>query len=103
MEAMGGSVALANTEAKKVKFFGPEMGDRVFLHPSSFNFTTPSFPSPFMVYLHKMKTDKTYLMDSAMYVLSHNYSLYLYYYLNILSLSFFSIQGVSSSVIFQFW
>ena len=90
-------MALANTEAKKVKFFGREMGDRVFLHPSSFNFVTPSFPSPFMVYLHKMKTDKTYLMDSAMYFFS--FSLFFFF----LFLFFSSFFFVSSLIVFSFF
>ena len=86
MDTVGGSVMLANTEAKKVRFFDREVR-RVFLHPSSFNFVTPSFPSPFLVFLRKMQTDKTYLMDSAMFFFFLPHAFF-YLFLTLFFLSF---------------
>lgn len=58
-------MALPNTEAKKVRVF-TEANERVFVHPASVNFAVTSFPSPFLLFLHKFQTNKTYILDSGM-------------------------------------
>ena len=36
-------------------------GERVFIHPSSVNFTENNFDPPFMAFFEKAKTSKTYI------------------------------------------
>lgn len=52
-------------DPSKLKFY-TELDGRVFLHPSSINFKTRSYASPWLVYLEKRQTSKTFLFDSSM-------------------------------------
>ncbi|KAJ3299616.1 ATPdependent RNA helicase [Borealophlyctis nickersoniae] len=40
-------------------------GEQVFVHPSSVNWKTSSYPSPFLVYHEKVRTSKVYIRDST--------------------------------------
>ncbi|KAL1506304.1 hypothetical protein ABEB36_005693 [Hypothenemus hampei] len=51
-------------EAKDIKFATPK--EMVFMHRSSVNFTVNSFPSPYMVYLEKVRTSKVFFRDCTM-------------------------------------
>ena len=50
-----------DNDAKDFKFLTSK--ETVFLHPSSVNFTVKNFPSPYLVYQEKVKTNKVYFRD----------------------------------------
>eukprot|EP00455_Lapot_gusevi_P006024 TRINITY_DN12576_c0_g1_i2.p1 TRINITY_DN12576_c0_g1~~TRINITY_DN12576_c0_g1_i2.p1 ORF type:complete len:353 (+),score=89.35 TRINITY_DN12576_c0_g1_i2:57-1115(+) len=52
-------------DPKHIQFFTQDDG-RVFLHPSSINFSTNSYESPWIAYLTKVKTNKVYIRDCSM-------------------------------------
>ncbi|XP_023013378.1 putative ATP-dependent RNA helicase DHX57 [Leptinotarsa decemlineata] len=51
-------------EAKDMKFTTAQ--ERVFMHPSSINYTVRHFPSPYMVYQEKVQTSKVFFRDCTM-------------------------------------
>jgi ATP-dependent RNA helicase DHX57 len=59
-------VVAVDREAKEFRFYLREENRRVFLHPSSVNFRQNRFPSPFLVYLQMMETQKLYVYDTTM-------------------------------------
>jgi ATP-dependent RNA helicase DHX57 len=64
VEQVAGAVAQAPT-AKQLKMFTQADG-RVFLHPSSVNFTDADFVSPWLVFHQKQATSKVFIRDSSM-------------------------------------
>jgi len=50
--------------AKAVKFYTKE--NRIFLHPSSFNYEQVGYESVWMVYLKMVETSKLFVYDSTM-------------------------------------
>ena len=63
-ETVGGAMA-KNALAKEFKFFTDPDG-RVFLHPSSVNFTENDWIAPWLVYHNKQATSKVFIRDSTM-------------------------------------
>eukprot|EP01006_Ploeotia_vitrea_P001530 TRINITY_DN105025_c0_g1_i1.p2 TRINITY_DN105025_c0_g1~~TRINITY_DN105025_c0_g1_i1.p2 ORF type:complete len:317 (+),score=190.98 TRINITY_DN105025_c0_g1_i1:24-953(+) len=53
-------------EAKQLKFFTKGDPGRVFLHPSSVNFTNNVYRTPYLVYLKMMATSRVYVFDCSM-------------------------------------
>ena len=49
-----------------MKLFTASGHRRVFVHPSSVNFTAPRFESPYLVYTELVETSKAFLRDTSM-------------------------------------
>jgi ATP-dependent RNA helicase DHX57 len=64
VETAGGSMA-KNAAAREYKYFTRPDG-RVFMHPSSLNFTENEWLSPWLVYHDKQATSKVFIRDSTM-------------------------------------
>jgi ATP-dependent RNA helicase DHX57 len=63
-KVLGGAVETQG-EAVKVRFFDREKG-RVFLHPSSINFTCGKFESGWLVYSDLVQTSKVFVREASM-------------------------------------
>ncbi len=63
-ETAGGAMA-KHAEAKEFKYFTHPDG-RVFMHPSSLNFSENEWLSPWLVYHDKQATSKVFIRDSTM-------------------------------------
>lgn len=64
IQTEGGTVAKV-ASANELRFF-TESDGRVFLHPSSVNFSMGSFESSFLVFTEKVKTSKIFIKNSTM-------------------------------------
>lgn len=60
----GKGVVTAQAEAREHAFF-TEADDRVFIHPSSANFTSDDWSSPWLVFHERIETSKPYIVDST--------------------------------------
>jgi ATP-dependent RNA helicase DHX57 len=63
-EVLGGAFA-KDAEARELKFFTHTRG-RVFLHPSSVNFSCGAFDSPWLIFTEIFETSKPFVRESSM-------------------------------------
>jgi len=64
IETLQGNVA-RDFEAKNIKLYSKNDG-RLFIHPSSVNFSVNKFEDGFLLYFNKVQTTKAYVRDCTM-------------------------------------